>query len=614
MERPSYSASPVDELPQYYSDIRDEYVQASFRNFDNGQNFEHFDRQTRDPNVKNFCIDFGDDDAWAAFNLESSSYSKLISTPRPPHLHTRWINIWMPYMQKSTLHALAKQFDFSPRLLGLMCSEPVPRKSQSLAMKKSTSTLRSRMSIKSHKSSKDSSKGSSKTSSRGEKEMDLDSEESIGMTEMMHSTQLEMVRDLSHYHMVDDVWHWSSVDWGRRFVCLGYNTLHNVHTKNTAEIEHDDTDRKQDIPHGKRVWNWLLLCEDKTVISISEDPFPFSNSNGSLRPSELRTLFTIRRNLVSVFRQLTKAPTPLRETSLIMLPIRHRIGNTEEETAHRPTDAPGLLFYYLFEDWFTTYCLMTRRDNGYAVELDRLRREMLVQADLTHVDQLHHIGCQLSVLKRVYQSYSLIIERVLKKQEATLASLKNSHIVSGPDSLASSMPNPGSPAQLQVSPMQLQEADSLLGVGLSSAARVRFERLQDRIILYALSEIQECIDQKEALVMMNFNLIAIKESFSVESLTRITLLLAKITIVFMPVTLMTGYFSIQFAGVAFEIKNYWWAFAVVLVVSMVMLLLFSFFSGTMDGKIIKKPFTRFMFDVSRRWIGRRRGRGSVKGE
>jgi hypothetical protein len=119
---------------------------------------------------------------------------------------------------------------------------------------------------------------------------------------------------------------------------------------------------------------------------------------------------------------------------------------------------------------------------------------MLVKANLTHVDQLHHIGCQLAVLKRVYQSYELIIERVLKKQEATLASLKNSRIVSGADSLASSLPQVGSP--------QIPEADSLLGVSLSSAARVRFERLKDRIKLYALSEIQECIDQKESLVMM----------------------------------------------------------------------------------------------------------------
>ena len=152
-------------------------------------------------------------------------------------------------------------------------------------------------------------------------------------------------------------------------VSIGYNSLHNVRT-NQSDEHPEDADRGQDMPHGKRVWQWLLLCEDKTVISVAEDPFPFSN--GDLRAQDLRMLYTTRRNLVNIFRQLTKAPTPLRDAALIQLPIRHRIGNSEEETAHRPTDAPGLLFYYLFEDWGATFKLISRREQGYSVELDRL--------------------------------------------------------------------------------------------------------------------------------------------------------------------------------------------------------------------------------------------------
>ncbi|KAH7130610.1 hypothetical protein B0J11DRAFT_483325 [Dendryphion nanum] len=602
MDQPFRPATPMGDLPTYYSDLGDEDITAAFRDFDDERNFDLFDRRTRDPRSSNFCMDFGDDEAWCAFDLGADSYSRLIQAPRSSHMHTRWINIWMPYNQKDMLHALAKHYDFSPRLLGLMCSNPLPPKPKSLQSKKSSATLRSRRSNKSHKSQK--SQGSGKSS----KEESLDSEESIGMTDMMHSTQLEMVRDLSHYNIVDDVWHWSSVDWGRRFVCLGYNSLHNVRTNSALHSHDDDVDRSRDIPHGKRIWTWLLLCEDKTVISICEDPFPFSDY--PFKAHELKTLYTIRRNLVNVFRQLTKAQTPLHENSLIKLPIRHRIGNSEEETAHRPTDAPGLLFYYLFEDWFTTYSLVTRSEHGYAFELDRLRREMLHKANLTHVDQLHHIGCQLAVLKRVYQSYSLIIERVLKKQEATLASLKNSHIVSGLDSLASSVPIVPNPSSVPMIP----ESDSLLGVSLSSAARVRFERLADRIALYALSEIQECIDQKESLVMMNFNLIAIKESFSVERLTRITLLLAEITILFMPVTLMTGYFSIQFRGLEFEVASYWYAFTAIMVASLVAVFGFSFFSGTMDKKIISRSWSRVVFDFSKRWVvDRKKGWGGSAG-
>lgn len=86
-----------------------------------------------------------------------------------------------------------------------------------------------------------------------------------------------------------------------------------------------------------------------------------------------------------------------------------------------------------------------------------------------------------------------MIDRLLEKQEHSLASLKNSHVLthqnSGVESMASSVP-------------QVSESQSVLGASLSSAARVRFERLKYRIRLYALSEIDECVSQKESLVMM----------------------------------------------------------------------------------------------------------------
>jgi Mg2+ and Co2+ transporter CorA len=172
--------------------------------------------------------------------------------------------------------------------------------------------------------------------------------------------------------------------------------------------------------------------------------------------------------------------------------------------------------------------------------------------------------------------------------------------MSGAQSFASEVPI----ANDTTGPM-IPEADSLLGVSLSSAAKVRFERLKDRIMLYALSEIEECLAQKDSLVMMNFNLIAIKESFSVERLTWVTLLLAKITILFTPVTLMTGYFSIQFKDTEFEIVNYWWTFGIVFGVSLLLIFAFSFFSGTFEGKIITKSWSRIAYDVSRRWLAHR---------
>jgi Mg2+ and Co2+ transporter CorA len=178
--------------------------------------------------------------------------------------------------------------------------------------------------------------------------------------------------------------------------------------------------------------------------------------------------------------------------------------------------------------------------------------------------------------------------------------------MSGAESFASEMPIPN-----QTSGPMIPEADSLLGVSLSSAAKVRFERLKDRILLYALSEIDECLAQKDSLVMMNFNLIAIKESFSVERLTWVTLLLAKITILFTPVTLMTGYFSIQFKNTEFAISNYWWTFGIVFGISLVLLFAFSAFSGTLEGKIITRSWSRVAYDFSRRWLVHRKKSGKM---
>jgi hypothetical protein len=197
------------QLLDYYLDLDDEEVARSMRNFDDERNFSQFDREVRNPHSRNFLIDFGDQEAWCGFDLQHASIARLLRAPRPPALNTRWVNIWLPYDQKETLHAIAKHYDFSPRLLALMASDPLPPSSKPLKSSKSSSSLWSRKSYWRGGSQKS-------ASAKGSKEERLESEESIGMTEMMQSTQMDLVRDMSHYHIVDEVWHWSSVDWGRR--------------------------------------------------------------------------------------------------------------------------------------------------------------------------------------------------------------------------------------------------------------------------------------------------------------------------------------------------------------------------------------------------------------
>ena len=112
---------------------------------------------------------------------------------------------------------------------------------------------------------------------------------------------------------------------------------------------------------------------------------------------------------------------------------------------------------------------------------------MFTKPQVPLIQKLHQYGRELAVLKRMYQSYELIIERILDRQKP----------------LHSSNGDP-SGSHSEVSPLEGEtpSRSQTFGAPLSSAATVRFERLRDRIKLYALSEIQECLDEKESLVFL----------------------------------------------------------------------------------------------------------------
>lgn len=116
------------------------------------------------------------------------------------------------------------------------------------------------------------------------------------------------------------------------------------------------------------------------------------------------------------------------------------------------------------------------------------------------IDELHHVGRQLAVLKRMYQSYALIIDRILERQKPvrTLIARKPDQLSDHTGPVVHAVSLHSADTQTLEEPLSTQK----YGVSLSSAATVRFERLKDRINLYALSEIQECLDEKEALVFL----------------------------------------------------------------------------------------------------------------
>lgn len=121
------------------------------------------------------------------------------------------------------------------------------------------------------------------------------------------------------------------------------------------------------------------------------------------------------------------------------------------------------------------------------------------------VNELHWLGRRLAVLRRLYQSYELIMTRILQRQRLLRDDARSQQ---RPISMGNIFSEPEF-SELRQSTMQqsqvgLANFNDSVGIQLSSAAVARFERLLDRIKLYCLSEIDACLTEKESLTFLVF--------------------------------------------------------------------------------------------------------------
>lgn len=92
-----------------------------------------------------------------------------------------------------------------------------------------------------------------------------------------------------------------------------------------------------------------------------------------------------------------------------------------------------------------------------------------------------------------------------------------------------------------------------------------------------------------------------------EKLTRTTILLAKVTILFLPVSLMTSYFSTQISGIEqqYDLKTYWLTLLVVVMVSIFGLFFFGTWTGKISGRMKYMSATRTLWNRVQRKNNRR---------
>ncbi|KAH8697412.1 hypothetical protein BGW36DRAFT_167682 [Talaromyces proteolyticus] len=587
METTRQAPTTVQTAAGYYKSIsvNDSNLAERFSDIDDAASFQEKQKLLVNPATRNFVLDFGNEDAWCAGDLDENEFTALINEPRPRFFGTRWIHLWAPEAQKESIKILAQQYGLSYRLIKMLCTDPVPKTKSPIAEEKAYENVPS--------GQQDDEKATSTAKPVGN---DLENAYHLKTIDpATASTETLSMSGLTFSHIINHIWHFCSVDYGPRYTCIGYNSLYAVKIGDRA------ISNGKGLPDGKRLWSWIILCDDGTIISLQENPFP-----GPYKPNvqeEQAILGAARRNIISIFSGASKYHASRFDSeSLVTVRVRHFSDTEQDEASIKQEDGPSLIVYYLFDDWVSSYGLVSRREHMYGAMLEGLRKDMLQKPMVDLVDDLHWLGRRLAILKRLYQSYELVVTRILQRQRLLRdesrtrrpGHRRNMSVFSDTDNLDAH--------HMSLSATSFLEAyDDTAGVQLSSAAVGRFERLADRIRLYCLSEIEACLAEKETLTFLNFNLIALKDSQAVEKLTRITILLAKATILFLPISLMTGYFSIQLPDVAGPLtaRAYWISFAVLMVLSILLLAVFGYASDTVEGKTIYRSVTRSFFNSSR---------------
>lgn len=104
---------------------------------------------------------------------------------------------------------------------------------------------------------------------------------------------------------------------------------------------------------------------------MQENPFPGPH----IPTAEEEKVITAatRRNIVSIFSGASiQHPLVSDDESLVSVRVRHFSDIEPEEASIKQEDGPGLILYYMFDDWVSSYRLVARREHKYGALLDEI--------------------------------------------------------------------------------------------------------------------------------------------------------------------------------------------------------------------------------------------------
>ncbi|TGO65284.1 hypothetical protein BCON_0003g00790 [Botryotinia convoluta] len=494
-----------------------------FADFDQQVVYEDSLDRAGDENTRNFVVEFGKLEARIAFDLDAGQVKRLLDEPstqaerdRPP---VRWVNIWGPNRQTDIIDVLAHRYGFSPRLLAIIKTLPPIN----------PTSKDHRVSYKEKLFEKD----------------DIETGRASMNMPRTHTTHRAPPATTSHYTIAQQMINYQSVDVGARFMCIGANWMHDIDPpmkeKDNPKVQNLFIDRFQ-----CRLWSWLILCDDNTVIAVHED-------TGPVKPTK-KDLKSLRGNTLSVLGQLSKSGHETADP-ISMQSVRQVL---DLNTAHANSGTEGAsnLFYYLFDDWRAVYKTVAFF-RGSLKELETsifedMTRKSNKGPDIRIIPHLHFLSKRIRRMQHLYNGYHNLITRILE-------------------------PKNSSTWEACIPDGSFMTQNGRSGVKLAASASQRFERLGDRLKLLILSETGEFLAEKDALSTTYFSINSQKDSQATARLNRSATLLAKLSVLFLPVSLMTSYFSTQLSDIEgkYSLYDYWVGFAVVVSASFVCLFFFS---------------------------------------
>lgn len=435
---------------------------ANLTDIDGANSFQQCRDRLLSATAQNFLVDFDAESAACGINVTAQDTLDLVQQRgQRTKKSCLWINLWgWNHGHSAIVKVLAKEYGISPRLAHTMC----PTSDQPSMSSNTTRGVGSEP-----PKSPDAQSIKSALSSSGQS-VPLQGVQEVQQVTRMPTTIAEIAQGL---------WNYCTVDFGESYVCICWNALFFV---GGAPVP-----PRPGKPGAIRIWSSLLICSDGTVCSTFECPPGLDH----------RTQLKIRQNQLNIFSYLSRHGATAFANSNALLQIKIRSFDPPSGIQNRSSECSemaSLLFYYLFDDWLSICYQAIGGQHSYRSKLQALRDAMEESASVHQITSLHTIGRELTTVRAIYKSYQSILERLVRKhRHSRNAWFNGANAVTATAEDATMSPNNRSGSQLDL---------LRTGFDLATSAIHRFERLQDRITLMALTEVEECLKEKDDLAML----------------------------------------------------------------------------------------------------------------